>query len=133
MRELSDAQIKGLFYHLVKAVGGVEAAGAFLGVSHQRVSQLQSVQSDNMPTLRQVATLEAVVGQPIVTGALARFATGHEIGAAHIHEEVCEAVVSAADVLRAEQAGDQKAYSAAVIALKREVSEIPVSLKGDAA
>lgn len=36
------AYVKGLFHQLVKAVGGVEAAGAFLGVSHQRISQLQT-------------------------------------------------------------------------------------------
>lgn len=69
---ISPAFVKGLFFQLVKAAGGVEAAGAFLGVSHQRISQLQTLSCADMPTVMQIVALEQACGLPVVTGALCR-------------------------------------------------------------
>lgn len=75
-RALTDGEVKALFRQLVKAVGGVEAAGVELGVRHQRVSLLQAPGAPDMPTLRQVMALEAVAGSAIVSGAMARAISG---------------------------------------------------------
>ena len=75
-RALEPGEIKALFRQLVKAVGGVQAAGVELGVSHQRVSVLQNPANPDLPTLVQVLALEVVAGRPIVTGAAARAISG---------------------------------------------------------
>lgn len=75
-RAITDGEIKALFRQLVKAAGGVEAAAVELGCKHQRVSLLQSVSAPDMPNLRQILTLEAVVGRAVVTGAAARAIEG---------------------------------------------------------
>jgi hypothetical protein len=71
-RALTDGEVKALFRQLVKACGGVEACGVELGVSHQRVSLLQSPTAPDMPAFRQILQLEAVAGSAVVTGAAAR-------------------------------------------------------------
>lgn len=75
-RILTDGEIKALWRQLVKAAGGVEAAGVELGIKHQRVSLMQSPRSPDIPNIRQIMALEVVAGQPIVTGAMARAITG---------------------------------------------------------
>jgi hypothetical protein len=72
----TDGELKALFRQLVKAAGGVEAAGVELGVAHQRVSLLQSPNAPDIPNLRQIMALEAVVGRAIVTAGLARIIEG---------------------------------------------------------
>lgn len=130
---VSPAEIKGLFYHLVKAVGGVEAAGAFLGISHQRVSQLQTVTCADMPTIMHVATLEAVAHQAIVTGALARAATGGSV----THDpmkEIVDVVLAQAEVLKLERTGaEPKTKKDAALRLVREATEVADQYSGDAA
>lgn len=124
MSAITPAQVKGLFYALVKEVGGVEAAAAFLGISHQRVSQLQSPAHTDLPTIMHVVTLEAVVGQDVVTGVLSRAAGG--IGAAKdLRTEVCEAVEASADVLRLVRTGaDRKTIHKAGLHLMREAADV---------
>jgi hypothetical protein len=130
---VSRAEIKGLFYHLVRAVGGVEAAGAFLGISHQRVSQLQTVTCADIPTLEHIVALEAVVGQAIVTGALARAATGGSI-TTDTMKEIGDVVLAQAEVLHLERSNaDEKAKKAAALRLVREATEVADSYGGDAA
>lgn len=76
MTEASPAFVKGLFAQLVTAVGGNEAAGAYIGVCHQRVSQLKRVNCPDMPTILQVVVLQQAVGLPIVTDALSDLVAG---------------------------------------------------------
>jgi len=132
-------QIKGLFFHLVKAVGGVEAAGAYLGISHQRVSRLQLLKDreglsvEDMPTVLQIATLEAVVGQPIVTGALARAAQGHGVFTDPV-KEAGDVVVAASHAFQLVRDGvDRRTAVAAVLQTERELAELKDSLGGDSA
>ncbi len=75
-RMLTDGELKALFRQLVAAAGGVEAAGIELGVKHQRVSLMQSPGNADIPSLRQIMTLEVVAGSPIVSGAMARAIAG---------------------------------------------------------
>lgn len=75
MSDFSAAELKALFDQLVSAVGTHEAAATFLGISRQRVGQLISTANNDLPTWAQVAKLEAVCGQSIVFGALARRVT----------------------------------------------------------
>lgn len=98
-RALTDGEVKALFRQLVKAAGGVEAAAVELGVKHQRVSLLQSPSAPDMPSFRQIMTLEAVVGRAIVTGAAARAIEGEEDEA--LTAAVVEAVQASADALGA--------------------------------
>ena len=72
MSDFSTAELKALFDQLVSAVGTQEAAATFLGISRQRVGQLISTANNDLPTWAQVAKLEAVCGQSILFGALAR-------------------------------------------------------------
>ena len=115
------AFVKGLFHQLVKAVGGVEAAGAYLGVSHQRVSQLQTTTCADMPTIMQVIALEAACGNPIVTGALSRRLTGGpgpEVGHAMVGS-----VGAAAEALRVVHDAERDGkWTAEEVAKGREVA-----------
>lgn len=126
--DVTPGQIKGLFYHLVKEVGGIEAAGAYLGVSHQRVSQLQNIQHVDMPNLMQVVTLERVVGQAIVTGVLAASA----VGAATAHDlltEVFDATEAVVDLQRiVRKGGDKKTIRAAAIRAAGELDDVNAAL-----
>jgi hypothetical protein len=63
--------IKALFHQLVGRCGGVEACAAVLGVTSQRVSQLQSMNCGDLPSLSLIVKLERFVGEAIVTGGLA--------------------------------------------------------------
>lgn len=128
MTQPTAQEIKRLFSDLVIAAGGVESAGARLGISHQRISQLRSVTSQDLPTILQVVTLEVAIGQPIVTKALARAATGDPTIETPLHDELCEVSITTADVLRSEITRDPKAFTAAVVRLKREAAELPVRL-----
>jgi hypothetical protein len=124
MPSVTPAQIKGLFYHLVRQVGGVEAAAAYLEISHQRVSQLQNAQTSDMPTIMHVVTLEAVVGQDVVTGVLSRAATGAG-GRSDLTTEACEAVEASAEVLRLVRTNaDPKTLRQAALRLVREAEDV---------
>ena len=128
MTEVTTGQVKGLFFHLVKAVGGVEAAGAYLGVSHQRVSALQNGNSADMPTLMQVLTLEAAAVQSIVLAPLSKAATGGLVGG-DLGKETREATYAAVDLQRiAEGGADRKTLQAALLKLRREADEVQAAL-----
>lgn len=75
-RALTDGEVKALFRQLVKAAGGVEASAIELGCTHQRISNLQSVDKADVPSFRQIMALEAVVGRAIITGAAMRAIQG---------------------------------------------------------
>ena len=124
MSEITPALIKGLFFHLVKAVGGVETAGAFLGISHQRVSQLQAVHSADMPSIIQIATLEGVVQQDIVTGHLSRVATGQN-RADDMKQEAVQATAAVVAVQTAVFNGcPQKELLALALKARAEVDDV---------
>jgi hypothetical protein len=97
-RALTFGEFKALVRQLVKAVGGVEAAAAELGVSHQRISQLQSVNHDDQMTFLQVQALEAVAGRAIVTGAAARAIEGEGFNC--VNAAAVEVVATSAAALR---------------------------------
>lgn len=105
--EISPAYIKALFHHLVRAVGGIEPAGAYLGVSFQRVSILQSANSPDMPTIMQVLTLEKVAERSVVFSILAK-AAGAEIEIDDLAKETREATYAAVDLQRAVDTGAKK-------------------------
>lgn len=75
-RAIAPGELKALVRVLVKAVGGQEAAGVTLGVSHQRIGQLMDVNLPDQMGLLQISQLEQIVGRAIVTGAAARAADG---------------------------------------------------------
>jgi len=90
--------LKGLFAQLVSECKGVENAGAVLGISFQRVSQLQSLATDFEPNLlKHIVPLEQFVGRPIVTGYLANLSGGKPANDAM--EEAVEASVAAGRLL----------------------------------
>lgn len=97
-RALTPGEVKALFRQLVAAAGGVDACGIILGVSHQRVSTLQNVNQDDMPTLAQIMALEVVAGVPVITGAAARAIEGAR--PVEITDVAVAAVSSSANVLR---------------------------------
>lgn len=99
MSRLQETQeVKALFKMLVTAVGGVEAAGVHLGVSHQRVSQLYSLSNEDEPGYRQIRLLEVVACRAIVTGAHVKAVRGEE--AYSISAAVVESVSATSTALR---------------------------------
>lgn len=76
MQNFEPSELKALFGQLVDAVGTQDAAATFLGVSRQRIGQLISTATSDLPTWGQVFKLEQVVEQSIVFGALARKVEG---------------------------------------------------------
>lgn len=81
-RAVGAAELKALFRQLVRAFGGVDAAGVELGVSGERISQKQRADHEALPSVLEIVQLEAVLGRAIVTGALARAAEGAASGPA---------------------------------------------------
>ncbi|PZU71671.1 MAG: hypothetical protein DI531_15515 [Brevundimonas sp.] len=76
MQKFEPSELKALFGQLVDAVGTQEAAATFLGVSRQRIGQLISTGTGDLPTFAQVFKLEQVVGHSIVFAAFARRVDG---------------------------------------------------------
>lgn len=72
MQPFEPSELKALFGQLVDSVGTQEAAATFLGVSRQRVGQLISTATPDLPTWAQVFKLEQVCGVSIVFAAFAR-------------------------------------------------------------
>lgn len=105
--EITPAYVKALFHHLVKAVGGVDAAGAYLGVSFQRVSMLQKATTPDMPTIMQVHTLERVAERSVVFDVLAN-AIGDNREVDDLAKETREATYAAVDLQRAVDTGARK-------------------------
>jgi len=130
---MTPARVKSLVFQLVKAAGGTEAAGAVLGVSHQRVSQLQSLNHADMPTLMQVIALEMFVGQPIVTGALAKMVSP-ESAAADPVKEAAELVSATSRVLDAcVNGGSQRERLQAVTNARKELDDVAAAIASDCA
>ena len=124
MNEPNPSYVKGLFHALVKAAGGLDPAASVLGVSFQRVSQLQSLTSADMPSLMQVIALEAFVGSPIVTGALAKLVAGPN-AEKDLEAEVFDVTQAAVDLHAAVMSGaDPKAIEGKVIRLRREAEDV---------
>lgn len=125
---MTPAHLKALFHVLVRAAGGIEAAGAVLDVSPQRVAQLYSPQSPSLPTVLHIVQLEAFVGDAIVTSQLAKLAkpTGDEKS---IEDEAFEATAAAFDVHAAVRSGaDAKTVESKVVALRKEVEDVTAAL-----
>lgn len=128
MTETAPQYVKALFLALVKAAGGVEAAGVALDVSHQRISQLTSLNSADMPTLMQVVRLEAFAGHPVVTSALAKLAKCDGRGADPVLET--SQVVGAASALldTVVRGASQREVLQAVARVRAELDDVPASL-----
>ena len=58
---MKSEHIKGLFFQLVAAVGGSPAAGAYLGVSEQRVRQLYARHNLDQTASRRPAAMVSLV------------------------------------------------------------------------
>jgi len=126
-------RIKVLFMALVRSIGGCEAAGAMLGITHQQVSQLQSLNFADMPTLLQVHTLEMALGQAVVTGALAKMAVADSAVSDPI-KEAAEAVAAVSGVLDACVKGaPQKDALVAVHKARKELDDVAASLSANVA
>ena len=122
-------QIKALFMALVREAGGVDAAGMVLGISHQRVSQLQLLNNADMPTLMHIVMLEHAVGQAIVTGALAKSVDALARKHADPVIEAAEAVEAMSGVLTACVAGaEPKATLAAVNRARKELDDVTAAI-----
>ena len=111
-RAIEEGELKALVRQLVKAAGGVEACGVLLGVSHQRVSQLQSPNNPDQMSFLQIAKLECVAERAIVSGAQVRAVEGD--GCGPLHHAVVEAVTKSASALEAvaEMEGHQRPSAA---------------------
>lgn len=121
-----NSLIKGHFAQLVRAAGGTEASGACLGVSHQRVSQMQSKNCPDLPRLEQIHELEMFVGQSVVFGALARMAEAEGAATKDALEEACDVTEAAAELLRlARNGAPTKEIEAAALAVQREAMDVP--------
>ncbi|WP_158918051.1 hypothetical protein [Caulobacter sp. S45] len=83
---------------MVKAAGGVEACAIELGISGERVSQLQRPTCLDQMSLLCISQLEAVIGRAIVTGAAARAAQGETFSP--IAVAVVSSVMASAAALR---------------------------------
>lgn len=131
MTTITTGEVKGLFYHLVKAVGGSEAAAAYLGVSQQRISQLQNVRYPDMPTVMHIVTLEHVVGQDLVTGFLSRAAAG-ESTPGDVMTEACEATEAAVNVQKLARTGaPRRELREAATELHREAADLIDTLSSE--
>lgn len=116
MTEASQQYVKALFRTFVlKDVGGVDAAGALMGVSHQRVSQLISLNTADMPTIMQVVALEQAVGRAVITSALAEAVEGKE-ARGDLLRETSEGVSAAAQTMEAVVKGARPEEVAALAA-----------------
>lgn len=103
----TSSEVKRLFFMLIREVGGVQPAAAYLGVSHQRISQLQNLGNKELPSIMQIVTLEEAVGKPIVTGGLAAMIETER--PKDLMEEVCEATEAVASLQSiARRGGDVK-------------------------
>lgn len=124
MTDVSPGLVKGLFAQLVKTIGGNEAAGAFLGVCHQRVSQLKRIDCPDMPTIMQVVCLEAACGRAIVTDALAEMVGGVK-AQRDLQRETRDVIYAAAHLDQlASSAAPERQIDEAVARLNREVSDV---------
>ena len=128
---MTPGRVKTLVFQLVKAAGGTEAAGAVLGVSHQRVTQLQSLNHADMPSLMQVIALEMFVGQPVVTGALAKMVCADSVASDPV-KEAAELVSATSRVLDVcVNGGSQRERLQAVTAARRELDDVAAAIASD--
>jgi hypothetical protein len=98
------ALIKALFCTLIQRCGGVYAASAFLGVSHQRVSTIQSLETTDLPTVQQLMALQGWIGDAFVFDALAdQIRANRRIG--DVGKETREATYAVVDLQRAADQG----------------------------
>lgn len=126
--ESERAELKAVFALLVERAGGVVPCGARLGISHQRVSQLQSLDHKDVPNLLlHITPLEAFCGEPVVTSHYARKVTGGSAGDP-IEEvmEAIEAIVDAGKTIRTERC--TRARRAALLNAKRQLDDVFDSL-----
>lgn len=134
MNDRSEAEaianeIKGLFHHLVQAVGGCEAAATRLGISQQRVSQLQLLSCPDVPTLVHITVLERWLGRPTVTEALAERVTNN-LGRPDPLKEAGDVIEAGAEVFRLVRAGaDKRDIEKAVSRLEQETDEVAAAVR----
>lgn len=127
--------LKALFRQLVKAVGGNEACGVELQVSHQRISQLANVQNAEMarelPTWDQVWRLESVLGRSIVFAGLAHsvdpVCNGAEACATTEAHQLLQAVAALCPLAAAFDRDDHQtitAFNEGVARVQRELADV---------
>lgn len=122
-------QLKALFSRLVTVCGGVEVCATVLGISHQRVSQLQVLGNAEAPNLlNHIIPLEHFCGQAVVTGALAKLVEPAPAKRDPMTEAV-EVVGHTAKVISlVSSGGSRREITAAVDKLKDEADDIVAAL-----
>lgn len=122
-------EVKGLFFHLVQAVGGTDAAATRLGISQQRVSQLQLLSCPDVPTFAHVTILERWLGRPMVTEALAERVSA-DLGKPDPLKEAGDVIEAGAEVFRLVRAGaDKREVLKAVTRLEQETDEVAAAVR----
>lgn len=137
-RAITPGELKALVRQLVKAVGGVEACAVELGVTPQRISQLQKADHPDQMSFLAICRLEAACGQAVVTGAAAKASAGQSadqgMGDAAVdtvgHAAGLIGAVHAMDADGHRDPGEIRAVQQAAAALAREgVEALIVSTK----
>lgn len=128
------AEIKGLFHQLVQVVGGQDAAASFLGVSQPRISQWCNPTCADMPSVLQIVTLERVVQQDVVTGALSRLARNGSFASNDPEKELGDVTLASANVLHLQRTGaSPKRKHSAALQLVKEAQEVEEMFRGEGA
>jgi hypothetical protein len=129
------AVTKGLFSRLVESYGGQDAAGALLGITQQRISQLCNPACADDPRLvDHICPLEQALGQDIVTGALARLARNGSFEADDPAKEIGDVTLATADIMRLERTGaPAPKKQAAALRLVKEATEVADMYRGRSA
>lgn len=120
-----DALVKALFKRLYKAIG-TEASAELIGCTRQNLEAIgNQAMPERQPSFRQVAILEAELGRPIVTEALANHVRGITASGDLLHE-TCDVVSAASkllDLARRPGVSDRD-RDHAIDDLERQVSDV---------
>lgn len=132
-QDFDAGQLKALFSQLRRSIGSQEAAATYLGISRQRVAQLESANedhADDVPTWAQVWTLENALGRSVVFAGMARQVAPPALPRdttllkeTHDVVQKAAAMLPLADDLRANKPGALMAFLDGIQALKQEAVE----------
>lgn len=124
MKDVTPAYVKVLFGQMVRLAGGTDAAGLILGLSNQRVSQLQSLNCADQPSALHLIKLHVGIESPFLTDALTALAGGTP-PSRDLQKETREHLHAAAnlDALASSNA-PPKAISDALTKAQRELADV---------
>jgi hypothetical protein len=129
---VTQSLVKGLFRQLVQRVGGIEVAASDLGLSHQRISQLQNPDYDAAPSVVQIAHLENVLGEPVVTATIAQLAQRGHAGPRPLRDIALMIAELNGVLLGQDRTGmSRKAIDATIAKLSREVAALATAIRDE--